>query len=113
MDIYVGNIAYSVSAEELQEVFEQYGDVKSARIINDHETGRSRGYGFVTMPNRPEAEEAIEQMSGNQWEGRRLTVREANPKKGGINKKSAPSYHPNDYARSEADHSHRVLTSSH
>lgn len=78
--LYVGNLAYSVTSDELQELFEQYGKVTSAQVLNDRETGRSRGFGFVEMDNDAEAETAIEHLDGNDHLGRRLTVNEARPR---------------------------------
>jgi RNA recognition motif-containing protein len=78
--LYVGNLAYSVSSEELQEIFEQYGPVKSAHVLMDRETGRSRGFGFVEMENDADADSAIEQLDGNDHQGRRLNVNEARPR---------------------------------
>src|SRR3954451_5169554 len=78
--LYVGNLGYSVTSEELQELFEQYGAVSSAQVLNDRETGRSRGFGFVEMDNDAEAEAAIESLDGNDHQGRRLTVNEARPR---------------------------------
>jgi len=78
--LYVGNLAYSVTSDELKELFEQYGKVTSAQVLNDRETGRSRGFGFVEMDNDAEAETAIEHLDGNDHLGRRLTVNEARPR---------------------------------
>ncbi|PID26938.1 MAG: RNA-binding protein [Candidatus Cloacimonadota bacterium] len=77
MDIYVGNIPYSLTEEELREIFEAHGEVASARIIKDRETGRSKGFGFVNMPENDEAEVAIKEMNGNEFKGRPLRVNEA------------------------------------
>jgi RNA recognition motif-containing protein len=81
MDIYVGNLAYEVQDDELQEVFAQYGEVESARVLLDRDTGRSRGFGFVKMPNREEAESAIEALNESDFQGRPLRVREAEERK--------------------------------
>ena len=78
--LYVGNLAYSVTSEELQELFEQYGRVDSAQVLSDRETGRSRGFGFVEMENDGEAEDAIENLDGTDHKERRLTVNEAKPR---------------------------------
>ena len=78
--LYVGNLSYSVTSEDLQELFEQYGRVSSAQVLSDRETGRSRGFGFVEMDNDAEADAAIESLDGNDHEGRRLTVNEARPR---------------------------------
>ena len=78
--LYVGNLGYSVTSEVLQELFEQYGEVKSAQVLIDRETGRSRGFGFVEMENDEEAEAAIQNLDGNDHANRRLTVSEAKPR---------------------------------
>src|SRR5262245_61574832 len=77
--LYVGNLSYSVSSDDLQQIFEQYGPVRSAQVLTDRETGRSRGFGFVEMDNDPDAEAAIENLDGQEHDGRRLTVNEAKP----------------------------------
>jgi RNA recognition motif-containing protein len=77
--LYVGNLAYGVTSENLQELFEQYGIVKSAQVLIDRETGRSRGFGFVEMEQDGEADLAIEQIDGTDHQGRRLNVNEAKP----------------------------------
>lgn len=81
MNIYVGNIAYNMSDDELRAVFENFGHVDSARIITDRDTGRSKGFGFVEMPDDDQAAEALEALNGSEIMGRALTVNEARPKK--------------------------------
>ncbi len=78
--LYVGNLKYTVTSEQLQELFEQYGAVSSAQVLSDRETGRSRGFGFVEMSNDDEATAAIESLDGQDFDGRRLTVNEARPR---------------------------------
>jgi RNA recognition motif-containing protein len=78
--LYVGNLGYSVTSEELQELFEQYGRVISAQVLSDRETGRSRGFGFVEMENDLDADAAIQNLDGNDHQGRRLTVNAARPR---------------------------------
>ncbi len=78
--LYVGNLRYTVTSEMLQEMFEPFGAVSSAQVLSDRETGRSRGFGFVEMPNDDEAQAAIESLDGQDHEGRRLTVNEARPR---------------------------------
>jgi RNA recognition motif-containing protein len=78
--LYVGNLKYTVTSAELQELFEQYGTVSSAQVLSDRETGRSRGFGFVEMDNDDEALAAIESLDGQDHDGRRLTVNEARPR---------------------------------
>ena len=77
MNIYVGNIAHSVSEETLRSLFEQIGAVKSVKIITDKFTGMSRGFGFVQMENNEDAEKAIEELNGIEFEGRKLVVNQA------------------------------------
>jgi cold-inducible RNA-binding protein len=77
--LYVGNLPYSSTDESLKEHFTQAGEVEEAKVIMDKMTGRSRGYGFVTMPNDAEADEAVEKMNGVELDGRPLVVNEARP----------------------------------
>lgn len=79
-NIYVGNLPFQLTEDELREVFAQYGDVSAARIIRDRETQRSRGFGFVEMPNDEEASKAIEALNGYSLKGRFLRVNEAQPR---------------------------------
>lgn len=79
-NIYVGNLPYRTADEELQSLFEAHGNVISAKIIIDRETGRSRGFGFVEMENDQEALTAIDQLNGQEYNGRTLTVNEARPR---------------------------------
>jgi len=78
--IYVGNLAYQTTSEDLQSLFSQSGQVDSASVVQDRDTGRSRGFGFVEMANREEAEAAIESLNGADFHGRSLTVNEARPR---------------------------------
>jgi RNA recognition motif-containing protein len=78
--IYVGNLAYQTTSEDLQTLFSQSGQVDSASVVQDRDTGRSRGFGFVEMANREEAEAAIESLNGSDFHGRNLTVNEARPR---------------------------------
>ena len=80
MNIYVGNLSYSLSEQELRDAFAAHGDVSSVKILTDRETGRSRGFGFVEMPNQSEGETAIEQLNGKDLGGRALRVNEARPR---------------------------------
>lgn len=80
MNIYVGNLAYSVSQEELQEAFSSYGRVNSVKIIIDRETGNPRGFAFVEMADNAEGQKAIEGLNGFQLQGRALSVNEARPR---------------------------------
>lgn len=78
--LYVGNISWGVGDAELLEAFSKFGEVTDAFVMKDRDTGRSRGFGFVTFENDEEAEAAIEAMNGVELDGRPLTVNEARPK---------------------------------
>jgi RNA recognition motif-containing protein len=76
-EVYVGNLSFSTNEDRLREVFSQYGTVESANIINDRDTGRSRGFGFVKMSTAEEAKAAIAALEGKEVDGRQLKVNEA------------------------------------
>jgi cold-inducible RNA-binding protein len=78
--LYVGNLAFSTSSEELQTMFAQAGTVESVSLIEDRETGRSRGFGFIEMSTKEEGAAAISQFNGKELGGRALTVNEAKPR---------------------------------
>jgi RNA recognition motif-containing protein len=78
--LYVGNLSFNTSNEDLQELFGQAGTVESANIVEDRDTGRSRGFGFVEMSSAEEGKTAIEQLNGKEVDGRSLTVNEAKPR---------------------------------
>ncbi len=78
--LYVGNLSYSVSSADLEQIFAAHGTVQSAQVIEDRESGRSKGFGFVEMGSDEEAQAAISALNGQQHEGRALTVNEAKPK---------------------------------
>jgi RNA recognition motif-containing protein len=80
MNIYVGNLSYGVSDDNLREVFKAFGAVSSAKVITDKYSGRSKGFGFVEMENDAEANAAIEQLHGAEIDGRAVKVNEARPK---------------------------------
>jgi RNA recognition motif-containing protein len=80
MNIYVANLHYRLNDEDLQQIFSEFGQVTSAKIIKDHESGRSRGFGFVEMPNEEEGALAMERLNGSEVEGKQLMVNEARPK---------------------------------
>jgi RNA recognition motif-containing protein len=80
MNIYIGNLAYTVSEDDLRDAFSQFGKVDSASIINDKFSGRSKGFGFVDMPNDSEAREAIESLNDKDLNGRTVKVNEAKPR---------------------------------
>ncbi len=81
--LYVGNLSFNVSSDDLQDYFGQAGTVESAKVIEDRETGRSRGFGFVEMSSPEEAAAAIEQFNGQDLEGRSIVVNEARPREEG------------------------------
>ncbi|MFN4261677.1 MAG: RNA recognition motif domain-containing protein [Gemmataceae bacterium] len=78
--LYVGNLPYTVTDSDLQQVFEPHGQVESAQVIMDRDTGRSKGFGFVEMSNDQEAQSAIQALNGQELNGRTLTVNEARPR---------------------------------
>ena len=80
MNIYVGNLSYKVSDQELKNVFEEFGEVVSAKVIKDRESGRSKGFGFVEMADDQEASQAISELDGAEINGRTVKVNEARPK---------------------------------
>ena len=77
--VYVGNLPFEITEDELKEIFAQIGSVASVRIITDAMTGRSKGFGFVEMENEEDANKAIEQLNGSEVQGRVLKVAPANP----------------------------------
>lgn len=89
MNIYVGNLSFSTSTEELQELFSQFGEVESVRIVRDRQTGRSRGFGFVEM-NAEDGNQAIQALNGQEFGGRKILVNEA--------KQQDPRPHPQSRA---------------
>lgn len=80
MSIYVGNLSYEVSPEDLSEVFSEYGKVKRVHLPTDRETGRKRGFGFVEMETEAEEDKAIETLDGAEWMGREIKVNKARPR---------------------------------
>ena len=81
MNIYVGNLNYEVDENDLTDMFESFGTVDSSRVITDKYSGRSKGFGFVTMENTEEAQLAIKELNGTEFKERDLVVNEARPKK--------------------------------
>ena len=81
MKLYVGNLPYNITESELEELFHEFGTVESVKIINDRESGRSRGFGFVEMTSREEGENAIESLNNKDIKNRSLVVNEARPRK--------------------------------
>lgn len=80
MNIYVGNLSYKVNETDLKEIFEEYGDVSSVKIITDKYSGRSKGFGFIEMPNDDAANKAIEELNEAELDGRNMRVNQAREK---------------------------------
>ena len=80
-NIYVGNLTFNTNSADLERLFAAHGEVERAQVISDRDTGRSRGFGFVEMPDAAEANKAIEELNGFEHEGRALTVNEARPRR--------------------------------
>jgi RNA recognition motif-containing protein len=80
MNLYVGNLPYRISEDQLKAAFEEYGQVSSCTIIKDKVTGQSKGFGFLEMPERTEAEVAVNQLNGRDLMGRKINVNEARPR---------------------------------
>ena len=93
MSIYVGNLSYEVTQEDLSEIFKEYGSVKRVQLPTDRETGRIRGFGFVEMATEEEETAAIEALDGAEWMGREMKVNKARPREdrrsagGGFNRR--------------------------
>jgi RNA recognition motif-containing protein len=83
MKMYVGNLPFKCTEDDLRELFAAHGEVSSASLVMDRETGRPRGFGFVEMPDSAQANAAIEALNGKPFQGRDLTVNEARPREGG------------------------------
>ncbi|MDA3813834.1 MAG: RNA-binding protein [Candidatus Cloacimonetes bacterium] len=80
MKIYVGNLSYKMTDEEMEKLFAAFGAVTESKVIMDRESGRSKGFGFIEMPNQEEGEEAIKQLDGKEIDGRNIKVNVAKPK---------------------------------
>ncbi len=80
MNIYVGNLPYSITEDELREVFAEFGEVSRANVITDKFSGQSKGFGFVEMPNNSEADEAIKALNESSLKGRNIKVNQAKPR---------------------------------
>ena len=109
MNIYVSNLSYNTESDSLQELFAGYGEVTSANVITDRETGRSRGFGFVEMPDDTEGQKAIDELNETEFEGKTINVNVARPKterrsgggfnrgSGGYNRGGSGGYNKNRY----------------
>jgi RNA recognition motif-containing protein len=80
VNIYVGNLAYAITESDLRSMFEEHGEVASTNVISDRATGQSKGFGFVEMPQKEQAEAAIAKLNGTDMQGRAITVNEARPR---------------------------------
>ncbi|MDR1097086.1 MAG: RNA-binding protein [Tannerella sp.] len=80
MNIYISGLSYNVSDADLNELFAEYGEISSSKIITDRETGRSRGFGFVEMPNEAEGQKAIDELNGVEYDGKVIAVSVARPR---------------------------------
>ena len=80
MEIYCGNLSFASTEDDLRQLFDAFGAVERVSIVTDRETGRSRGFGFVQMPNEDEARDAIEDLNGTQLQGRTLAINQARPR---------------------------------
>lgn len=80
MNIYVGNLSYKVNEDDLKEIFEEYGDVSSVKIITDRYTGKSKGFGFIEMPDESQANNAIDELNEAELDGRNMRVNQAREK---------------------------------
>jgi RNA recognition motif-containing protein len=80
MNIYLGNLSYSATEAAIRELFEGFGEVTTAKIVTDKFTGSSRGFGFVEMPNDDEAQKAISELNGKEFQGRKMIVNESRPR---------------------------------
>ena len=92
MEIYVGNLAYATTDEGLRSAFSQYGEVTAVRVVTDRMTGRSKGFGFVTMPDATQAQAAIDALNGHELDGRTVRVNESQPKPRDIGSPSMESF---------------------
>ncbi len=102
MNIYISNLSYNTNADSLRQLFAEYGEVTSANIITDRETGRSRGFGFVEMSNDAEGQKAIDGLNGTDFEGKTINVNVARPKTersngGGFKRGGGGGYNRNRY----------------
>jgi RNA recognition motif-containing protein len=80
MNIYVGNLSYEITDDEVKDIFSPHGEIASVSIIRDKHSGQSKGFGFVEMPNQAEAEEAIKALNESELKGRNIKVNQARPK---------------------------------
>ena len=79
MNIYIGNLSFTTSEDTLKALFEEFGEVKSVKVVKDRFSGRTKGYGFIDMPSNSEADQAIKALNGNRIEGNHIKVKPADP----------------------------------
>jgi RNA recognition motif-containing protein len=79
MNIYVGNLSYEVTEDDLKSMFSEFGEVDTVKLVLDRFSGRSKGFGFVEMPSNSEADKAIKALNGNMFKGRNIKINQANP----------------------------------
>ena len=101
MNIYISNLSYGINDADLNQLFSEYGEISSAKVITDRETGRSRGFGFVEMPNDEEAQKAIDELNQAEYDGKVISVSVAKPRenrnnnRGGYNSNRGGGYNSN------------------
>jgi RNA recognition motif-containing protein len=101
MNIFVGSLPFSLKETELKEFFEEYGEVASVKIITDKFSGRSKGFGFIEMPDEEQAKKAIEELNGAEIDGRAIVVNKAEEKKEGGNRKTFGGHSKGGYNKSD------------
>jgi len=99
MNIFVGSLPFTIKETELKRLFEEYGEVASAKIITDKLSGRSKGFGFIEMPNDQEAQEAINGLNGTEVGGRKIVVNKSEPRSDSDRKQSFGNRRRSDYNR--------------
>ena len=92
MTVFIGNLSYSITAEDLEEVFADYGTVKRVQLPTDRDTGKVRGFGFVDMESEAEETAAIEELDGAEWLGRTLKVNKARPRENNRSQGQSPQW---------------------
>jgi RNA recognition motif-containing protein len=80
MNIYIAGLSYNVTDDDLNDLFTEYGEISSSKVVTDRETGRSRGFGFVEMPNEAEGQKAIDELNGVEYDGKVISVSVARPR---------------------------------
>ena len=103
MNIYVGNLSYSVTEDDLRALFTEFGDVSSAKLIMDRDTGQSKGFGFVEMSGNDSGQKAIDELNGREVSGRALKVNEARPREDRPRRGGGGGYAHEKWGRHQAD----------